>query len=263
MVTNYTDPRSTSPSGITAGPDGALWFTNRATDSIGRITTAGAVSNYTGPSIYAPDGITTGPDGALWFTNDGNSIGRITTAGVGDQLHRWRASTDPMWHHGRARRRAVVHQLRQQLDRADHHGWDVERLHGPDHSPSPFGITTGPDDALWFTKGRLHRTHHHRRGRDHLPRTGIHDPLGITAGSDGALWFDNQRQQFDRSDYHRRGGEQLLRPSISDPPTSPPVLTVPSGLPTLTTTDWADHHRRCGEQLHGTGISTQWHHRRP
>jgi virginiamycin B lyase len=34
--------------GITAGPDGALWFANSANNSIGRITTKGKVTNFTG-----------------------------------------------------------------------------------------------------------------------------------------------------------------------------------------------------------------------
>ena len=61
-----------------------MWFTNAATLSIGRITTAGKVTNFTGTGISSPSGITAGPDGALWFTNDAlnsNTIGRITTAG--------------------------------------------------------------------------------------------------------------------------------------------------------------------------------------
>jgi streptogramin lyase len=33
--------------GITSGPDGALWFTNAGNNSIGRITTSGKVTNYT------------------------------------------------------------------------------------------------------------------------------------------------------------------------------------------------------------------------
>ncbi len=83
ITTHYTDPSIDEPDGITAGPDGALWFTNSGNDSIGRITTGGTVTNYTDPSIDEPDGITAGPDGALWFTNSGNdSIGRITTSGV-------------------------------------------------------------------------------------------------------------------------------------------------------------------------------------
>jgi hypothetical protein len=68
--------------GHTAGPDGALWFTNQRNNTVGRIDPAtGAVANYAGPGISEPYGITTGPDGALWFTNQGNStIGRIDPA---------------------------------------------------------------------------------------------------------------------------------------------------------------------------------------
>ena len=56
------------PQWITAGPDGALWFTERA-DKIGRITTAGAITEYLVPTANSnPSGITLGPDGALWFT---------------------------------------------------------------------------------------------------------------------------------------------------------------------------------------------------
>jgi Coenzyme PQQ synthesis protein D (PqqD) len=82
-VTDYTDSSIDGPFGITAGPDGALWFTNYYGNSIGRITTNGAVTNYTDSSIDGPWEITPGPDGALWFTNvNGNSIGRITTTGT-------------------------------------------------------------------------------------------------------------------------------------------------------------------------------------
>ncbi len=63
VVTNYTGPGIAGPTGITAGPDGALWFTNRGNNSIGRITTAGVVTNYTGTGIDTPYGITAGPDG--------------------------------------------------------------------------------------------------------------------------------------------------------------------------------------------------------
>ena len=82
-MTNYTGTGISAPYGITAGPDGALWFTNQGKYSIGRITTSETVTHYTGTSISNPGGITVGPDGALWFVNAGNStIGRITTAGV-------------------------------------------------------------------------------------------------------------------------------------------------------------------------------------
>jgi virginiamycin B lyase len=46
-----------------------MWFTNTGGNSIGRITTAGVVTNYTDPSIAQPGGIVAGPDGNIWFTN--------------------------------------------------------------------------------------------------------------------------------------------------------------------------------------------------
>ena len=85
VVSNYTNALIDGPSLITAGPDGALWFSNHNgiyTDgwfgSIGRITTSGVVSAYENDGgIENPLGITPGPDGALWYTNV-DSIGRIT-----------------------------------------------------------------------------------------------------------------------------------------------------------------------------------------
>src|SRR5262245_22661777 len=69
---------NSGPEGITAGPDGALWFTENR-DKIGRITTGGAVTEFALPARSSPQGIAAGPDGALWFTEvDGNKIGRIT-----------------------------------------------------------------------------------------------------------------------------------------------------------------------------------------
>ena len=85
-VTVY--PGVYQPEGITAGPDGALWFTNYSNNTIGRITTAGQIRLFTGRGIDEPVGITAGPDGALWFTNyAGNSIGRITTTGKIGRAH--------------------------------------------------------------------------------------------------------------------------------------------------------------------------------
>src|ERR1700761_3487619 len=90
-ITNFTDPSMEVPTGIVTGPDGALWFTNAEASSIGRITTAGAVTNFPGAGIDDPQGIaggvagasTAGPNGSLWFVNFyNNSIGQISTSGV-------------------------------------------------------------------------------------------------------------------------------------------------------------------------------------
>jgi hypothetical protein len=83
-LTEFSLPAGSIATDITTGPDGALWFTENASNKIGRITTAGAIAEFPIPTAGSGlRGIITGPDGALWFTeNVSNKIGRITTAGV-------------------------------------------------------------------------------------------------------------------------------------------------------------------------------------
>ena len=220
VVTNYTGRRHrSSPIGIAAGPDGALWFTNDGNDSIGRITTAGAVTNYTGTGISEPGG-----------------------------------------HRGGAGRRAVVHQLRQQLDRADHDRRGGHQLHR--HRASRARRRS--------RRGRTARcgsptTATTRSGGSPPPGavtnytgTGVASPDGIAAGPDGALWFTNSRQQLDRADH---------APPGSSPTTPAPSIASPwehrgrarrrrSGSPTLRRQlDRADHHGRGRHQLHATRAS--------
>lgn len=109
--------------GITAGPDGALWFTRPGANKIGRISTTGAIAEFLIPTTSSlpdviaagptsssfPAGIAAGPDGALWFSEQSASkVARITTGGATEFL----------------------------------------LPHGGD----PSGITAGPDGALWFTE---------------------------------------------------------------------------------------------------------------
>jgi streptogramin lyase len=97
VVTTFSHPSIHSPSGIAAGADGALWFTNATTNTIGRMTTAGAVTaTYAKKGIGSPEAITQGADGNLWFTNGPSSIGRVTPAGVVTEL------IDPSIHSPRA-----------------------------------------------------------------------------------------------------------------------------------------------------------------
>ena len=78
-IASFVTPVS-HPQEVTAGPGGALWFTNAGNNSIGRISTRGKVTAFRHATIDEPRGITAGPDRALWFTNRG-SIGRISTRG--------------------------------------------------------------------------------------------------------------------------------------------------------------------------------------
>src|SRR5262249_9776004 len=85
VITEFTLPNSFQPSGIAAGPDGALWFAE-VPEKIGRITTAGVLSEFHLPGFDA-NRIVAGSDGNLWFTEATffqlvAKIGRITPAGV-------------------------------------------------------------------------------------------------------------------------------------------------------------------------------------
>ena len=146
---------SSSPSAITAGPDGTLWFTEGTGNKIGRITPGGAITEFVIPSSNQNygQGITAGPDGNLWFTepagND-NWIGRITPGGSFSEF-------------------------------------DVPTANG-----SPVGIAAGPDGALWFTESNSNKIGRITPGgaitEFVVPAAGS-IPFYITAGPDGNLWF--------------------------------------------------------------------------
>src|SRR6185437_9834390 len=88
--------RTAMPVGIAAGADGALWFTQKSVNRIGRITTSGAITEFHVPSPDGQitefgDGISWGArplslvvrDGALWFSEaGGNRVGRIAMDGT-------------------------------------------------------------------------------------------------------------------------------------------------------------------------------------
>ena len=110
----------------------------------------------------------------------------------------------------------------------------------------PFGITTGPDGALWFTNWTYNGTNYMQGSIGRISTTGvvsdftdpsIVEPTGITTGPDGALWFTN----YGTNSIGRitTAGVISNYPDPSEPPSmgpraSPPVLTAPFGLPTAT-----------------------------
>jgi virginiamycin B lyase len=72
---------SYAPRGITLGPDGNLWFTERGENKIERITTSGAITEFPVPTASsAPFGIASGRGDKVWFTEfSASKIGRIST----------------------------------------------------------------------------------------------------------------------------------------------------------------------------------------
>jgi streptogramin lyase len=140
---------------ITTGPDGALWFTVAGPDrSIGRMTTAGAVTTFTHPWLSTPAAITTGSDGALWATDpQAQAIVRMTVAGE-----------------------FLVYQ-----------GPDIRNPSGITSGPDgALWVTSSPDP----TRGALIRMA--TNGATTVftdPMRPMKHPSGITTGPDGALWF--------------------------------------------------------------------------
>jgi virginiamycin B lyase len=153
-VTEFPIPTPGSlPSGITVGPDGALWFTESGgVGKIGRITTAGVITEFEIPDYFEsqPNGITTGPDGALWFAQTaGIGLGSVTTAGI------------------------------------------VTEYQIPLGTGAPYGITSGPEESLWYSSaqaGNIGRITVGGQEFEYLP-AGLGVPFAIATGPDGALWL--------------------------------------------------------------------------
>src|SRR4051812_45327274 len=145
---------------MTAGPDGALWFTERRGEAIGRVTTSGTVTEFPVPTstddpLPDPQGIAAGPDGALWFTEQtGDSVDRVTTEGVFTRYTLPGYAT----RNGGSRARSA--------------------------------IPAGPDGALWFLEtapaaiGRITTA-------GAITEFPVPDgqPQDLVAGPDGALWM--------------------------------------------------------------------------
>lgn len=138
---------------IAPGPDGNVWFTERAANRVAHATPGGSIMEIVVPTGgSSPTGITAGPDGNLWFTEQtANKIGRVSPLGAFAEF----------------------------------------TLPTPDAYPTL--ITLGPDGNLWFTEhavGKIGRiTPDGSITEFAIPEGGM--PLDITAGPDGRLWFTN------------------------------------------------------------------------
>jgi uncharacterized protein (TIGR03437 family) len=194
-ITEFPVPTAYSqPVGITAGPDGNLWFTEFTGNKIGRITPSGTITEFPVPTVSSrPHGITAGPDGNLWFTElDGNKIGRITPAGTMTEFPVPPAYGYPvgitagpdgnLWFTG---------WYGSKIGRITPSG-TITEFPVPTVSSRPYGITAGPDGNLWFTEyygNKIGRITPSGTITEFLVPTANSYPAGITGGPDGNLWF--------------------------------------------------------------------------
>jgi virginiamycin B lyase len=154
--------------------------------------------------------ITAGPDGRMWFTENAgnaNKIGRVTTAGVMDEITLPTAFAGPigitvghdgnMWFTEGGSSAAVGH-----LPPSATSGADVTEINVPSAGSSPFDIAAGPDGKLWFTEfgstngGKIGVVDPATAnitefvvGFNYSPATPHANPYGIVSGPGGKLWF--------------------------------------------------------------------------
>jgi streptogramin lyase len=230
VFTVYAVPTpNAGPAGITAGPDGNVWFTEQTVNKLGRVclvvgsanggdessacSDAGTVVNPSDAgsacmtefgglaSDASPQEIVQGPDGDLWFIEQGsNKVGHMTLCGT--LLNEFSIPTAHAYALG------IAVGPDGNLWFTEHVANNIGRLTiagnfseyplpssdaGSDGGvgAAPYGITAGPDGALWFAESGTDKI-----GRISTAGTLTEYPLspgaapeGIVASFDGNLWF--------------------------------------------------------------------------
>jgi streptogramin lyase len=212
-ISEYTAGLSAngSPTGIVAGPDGNLWFTEGSGGgAIGSITPSGAISEYSAGLSAPPQYIALGPDGNLWFTEAGNGakVGRInpTTHAVtefsipssGSNPAGLAAGPDGYMWFAESGGTAKIARINPTT------GAITEFSTGLSAGSMPTEIAWGPDGSLWFTEnanpGAIGRLDPNTATISTYSAglTKNSGPWGITAGRDGNMWFTESKNRVGR-----------------------------------------------------------------
>ena len=165
-----------SPEGIVAD-DGALWFTESQSGSIGCVTTSGTVEEFEVPSatlhlVPDLDGITVGADGNLWFTEAAlNKIGRLVPS-----------PSEPC-------------KKKEEISEYEVPGATLGQTGGGNPGTAADSIAPGPNGNLWFSEAGSERIGEMNTSGKVVntfppsPTTLSGAPLGIVKGPDGNMWF--------------------------------------------------------------------------
>ncbi len=238
--TSYALPNASGANGITAGPDGAMWFTTldqTGGNLIGRITTGGVITttaaanaltttNLSSFELATGGDITTGPDGELWVAQrDGNAVGEVA-ADLSSQLSFIPATASS----GPAQLTAApdgavwfTEGAASQIAHVDAHGNLIE-IPTPTPSSAPAGITVGSTNLIVFTEPAANKigilSEDGTVKADFSIPTSNSLPTGIVEGPDNAFWFTEYGAQ--------KIGRIDLKGNISEVPVSsaPQSITV-------------------------------------
>ncbi len=200
QVSDFPTPTTASgPEGITAGPDGNLWFAEFAADKIAEINpTTHAISEFsTTTAMSRPLGIALGPDGNIWFTEWAmNQIGEINpTTHAMSEFPIPTASSFPvgivagpngnMWFSESGGVGKIA-----EINPTTH---AITEFPAPTANSLPFGIASGPDGNIWFTEKNASKIAVFNvatsTATDFPTTTAASLPNAITQGPDGSLWF--------------------------------------------------------------------------
>jgi streptogramin lyase len=234
-ITQYPITTSGYLSGIVAGPDGNLWFTE-ATETgeatgpnptaVGKISPAGEVALYPLPLGKSGTGIIRSAEGNLWFIYAGitiwitiSEVERISLQGtmspvldarslhpispafsiaVGPDGNAWITGSDT-------------------ISKVTPTG-TVTRYTVPSEV-GPFAITSGPDGNLWFTEyagNKIGRITPQGVITEFPVPTADSGPTAICVGPDGNIWFTESK------------ANKVGRLALAGPASGKATLTVPA-----------------------------------
>ncbi|HTA39062.1 MAG TPA: hypothetical protein VK760_08305, partial [Candidatus Acidoferrales bacterium] len=158
VFTRFPVPTDSSfPYSITNGSDGAMWFTEFGANKIGRITTSGTITEIA--TSGTPYSIAAGPQNTIWFTQcSSNQVGQISTSGgTVYESHvptanagLFNITSDP--HGGYP---WFTETLANDIATLRPSGFGIPLVRETPVTTSsarPYGITGGPDGAIWFTE---------------------------------------------------------------------------------------------------------------
>ena len=237
------------PTGITPGPDGALWFAEHDGATVGadlpgtaRSPRPGVLAGGASPTASSPD-----PTASCGSPTRGGNGGRSRPDASGCARGSVHLRHSAGQHRSdRDRRRVLTVHCGSPTSATTWSGRSLSAGPSPASQPAaaakPYGIATGPDGNLWYTlqgdKGRIGRmTPAGVATAAFQTPTPDSNPTGIVAGPDGALWFTERR----------RTGSAASRPTVRSPSSPWPGAIRPTSRSAPTAT--------CGSSDSRTGRS--------
>jgi streptogramin lyase/tRNA A-37 threonylcarbamoyl transferase component Bud32 len=225
LATNYQPDGTNTLAHIAVDPSGNLWFTQPASNRIGRANSSGGdnggIDEWPLPaSESTPEAIAAAPDGTMWFTELGDRIGRITAQGttsgynLPDRAPTGLAGITA----GSDRNMWFTEAQTNRIGRITPSG-AIKEFNVPTPDAGLGAITLGPDGACWFVEQRANKI-----GRitpdgtiSEFPIPSANSgPGGISAGPDGAVWFtETNTGRLGRID---AGGTHVIEiPAVTGP----------------------------------------------